>query len=131
MIESDHKPLLDILKKSIASCSPRIQRMRLSMQIYDFELVYKPGKDLHMADALSRAPEKRQYVEDSAQLSDECVNMMVLSLAVAPTSQEKFASATAADQTLVMVTKFVKKVGLTTKRIAILQPNPSGCIVVT
>jgi hypothetical protein len=35
--------------------------------------------------------------------------MMVLSLAVAPTSQEKFASATAADPTLVMVTEFVKK----------------------
>jgi hypothetical protein len=83
--------------------------MRLLMQIYDFQLVYKPGKDLHVADALSRAPEKRQYVEDSAQLSDVCVNMVVLSLAVSPTSHEKFASATADDPTLVMVKELIQK----------------------
>lgn len=72
LIELDHKPLFSILQKHIVSCSPSIQRMRLLMQIYYFEIVYKPGKDLYVVDALSRAPEKRQYVEDSAQLSDEC-----------------------------------------------------------
>ncbi|XP_057380138.1 uncharacterized protein K02A2.6-like [Daphnia carinata] len=108
-VETDHKPLIGIHHKPIASCSPRIQRMRLLMQIYDFELVYKPGKDLHVADALSRAPETRQYVEDPAQRSDECVNMVVLSLAVTPTSQEKFVAATAADPTLIMVAGLVRK----------------------
>ena len=109
LIESDHKPLLGILQKPIASCSPRIQRMWLLMQIYDFQLFYKPGKDLHVADALSRAPEKRQYVEDSAQLSDVCVNMVVLSLSVSPKSHEKFASATADDPTLDMVKELIQK----------------------
>jgi hypothetical protein len=75
-------------------CSPRIQRMRLLLQTYEFRLVYKPGKELHIADALSRAPEVSQFVEDSWQISDEHVNMLVWSTVSVQTSQEKFIAAT-------------------------------------
>jgi hypothetical protein len=47
--------------------------MRLLLQTYDFQLVYKPGRELHIADALSRAPDNRQFVENSPQFSDESV----------------------------------------------------------
>ena len=53
LVESDHKPLIGLLDKPIASCSPRIQRMRLHLQQFDFRLTYKPGKDLFIADTLS------------------------------------------------------------------------------
>lgn len=83
--------------------------MRLLTQIYDFELVYKPGKDLHVADALSRASEKRQYIEDSAQFSEESVKMVVLSLVLTPTSQEKSIFATTAGPTLTVVKELIRK----------------------
>ena len=56
VVESDHKPLIGLLDKPIAACSPRIQRMRLQLQQFDFVLTYKPGKELFIADTLSRAP---------------------------------------------------------------------------
>jgi hypothetical protein len=77
IVKTDHKPLLGTVNKAIALCSPRIQRMRLLLQTYEFNLVYKPEKELYIADALSRAPEERQFVDDSSQFSDENVNMLV------------------------------------------------------
>ncbi len=59
VVESDHKPLVGLLDKPIAECSPRIQRMRLQLQRFDFQVVYKPGKELFIADTLSRAPSPR------------------------------------------------------------------------
>jgi hypothetical protein len=38
-VESDHKPLVGLLEKPIATCSSRIQRMRLQLQKFDFQLV--------------------------------------------------------------------------------------------
>ncbi len=35
--------------------SARIQQMRLRLQRYDLKFTYVPGKELHLADRLSRA----------------------------------------------------------------------------
>ena len=43
LVESDHKPLQPILKRNIDKAPPRIQRMLLRLQKYDFELVFTPG----------------------------------------------------------------------------------------
>ena len=67
VVETDHKPLVGLLEKPIASCSPRIQRMRLQLQQFDFKLVYKPGKDLFIADTLSRAPSPNLFNDDVTQ----------------------------------------------------------------
>lgn len=55
-VENDHKPLESIIKKPLASAPPRLQRMLLRLQKYTFDLRYKPGKQLVVADTLSRAP---------------------------------------------------------------------------
>ena len=55
-IESDHKPLEAIVKKPLAAAPPRLQRILLRMQKYDYVLEYKPGKELVLPDMLSRAP---------------------------------------------------------------------------
>ena len=34
----------------------RLQNLLLKTQVYNYEVIYKPGKELHCADALSRAP---------------------------------------------------------------------------
>ena len=54
IVESDHKPLENIQHKSLASTPPRLQRMMLRLQPYDMEIVYKPGRELLLADAMSR-----------------------------------------------------------------------------
>ncbi len=56
LVENDHKPLEIILKKSLHDAPPRLQRMLLRLQKYDFVIKHKPGKDLVVADTLSRAP---------------------------------------------------------------------------
>ncbi|KAG8192393.1 hypothetical protein JTE90_017931, partial [Oedothorax gibbosus] len=55
-VETDHKPLLGLLKKPIEKLSPRLQRMALELFKYSFDIVHVPGKRLYVADALSRAP---------------------------------------------------------------------------
>ncbi|XP_063959342.1 uncharacterized protein K02A2.6-like [Lytechinus pictus] len=52
--QSDHKPLENIQHKNLADTPPRLQRMMLRLQPYDYKVVYCPGKDMMLADALSR-----------------------------------------------------------------------------
>lgn len=67
VVETDHKPLLGILRKNINDLSPRLLRMRLRNQLYDYTLVYKPGAELYVADTLSRA-----HVDDKCPGAGEC-----------------------------------------------------------
>lgn len=60
IVESDHKPLESIHKKNLANAPPRLQRMLLRVQPYDFQLVYKPGPQVALADGLSRISPQRQ-----------------------------------------------------------------------
>lgn len=45
----------DLLNKPLASAPKRLQRMLLHLQQYRLTVKYKKGKDLHLADTLSRA----------------------------------------------------------------------------
>ena len=52
-VESD-KPLQPIFTTPITNTPVRIQRFRLKLQKYDMTITFTPGKDLAIADALSR-----------------------------------------------------------------------------
>ncbi|KAK3103001.1 hypothetical protein FSP39_015684 [Pinctada imbricata] len=54
-VETDHKPLESLFKKSLSSAPPRIQRMMIKVEPYRLDVRYKPGKYLYIADTLSRA----------------------------------------------------------------------------
>ncbi|XP_061193428.1 uncharacterized protein K02A2.6-like [Saccostrea echinata] len=54
-VESDHKPREIINKKSLISAPKRLQRMLLRLQKFDYEIVYKRGLEMYLADTLSRA----------------------------------------------------------------------------
>lgn len=45
-----------ILRKKLISLSPRLQRLLLKLQRYNFHIQYQPGKDVTPADSLSRLP---------------------------------------------------------------------------
>ena len=54
--ESDHKPLEMIAMKNLANVPPHLQRMLLELHRYDVTIKYRPGKEMQLADALSRCP---------------------------------------------------------------------------
>ena len=55
-VETDNKPLESILRKPIHAAPARLQRMIMSVQRYTIQVSYKPGKELLVADTLSRSP---------------------------------------------------------------------------
>ena len=55
-IETGHKPLESITRKHLTSAPPRLMRMLLRIPKYDFTVKYVPGKDIPIADGLSRVP---------------------------------------------------------------------------
>lgn len=54
-IQTDHKPLENIFRKPLLSAPKRLQRMLLHLQKFNLKIVYKPGKELFIADTLSCA----------------------------------------------------------------------------
>ena len=54
--KSNHKPLEMIAMKNLVNAPPRLQRMLLELQRYDATIKYQPGKEMQLADALSRCP---------------------------------------------------------------------------
>lgn len=74
-VTSDHKPLESILKKPLHCAPKRLQRMMLQLQKYNIQLVYKPGKEMYLADTLSRAYiEDKQTEPESEEI--EAINMI-------------------------------------------------------
>ena len=60
-IITDHNPLVAIVKKPLSKAPKRLQSMLLRSQTYNFELSYKAGKSIPVADALSRSPLNIQH----------------------------------------------------------------------
>lgn len=59
-VQSDCKPLETILRKPLGTAPSRLQRMLLQLQRYDLNVIYTPGKELLIADTLSRATTHEQ-----------------------------------------------------------------------
>lgn len=77
-VESDHKPLEMIQLKNLAAAPPRLQRMLLRLQNYDLHIKYRPGKELLLADGLSRLPIKQDPKSDHIEL-DLQINLVQFS----------------------------------------------------
>ena len=60
IVENDHQPLKAIFSKSLNKAPARIQRFLPRLQLYAFTFKFVPGKDIPVADALSRA-----FIKDS------------------------------------------------------------------
>lgn len=103
-VESDHKPLIPILKKNIADIPTRLQKMRMRLQPYDFNVIYTPGKDLMVADALSRA-----HVAESREDVDPKMYILDLTLSNNMSNRKKleYIQETAADEELQTLKKFI------------------------
>ncbi len=99
LVENDHKTLEIILKKSLHDVPPRLQRMLLRLQKYDFVIKHKPGKDLVVADTLSRAPLPDTDPEIEKEIS--CyVHTLLSTLPVTDEMMARLKRATSEDESL-------------------------------
>ena len=87
LVESDHKPLEAIFKKSLLNAPKLLQRMLLRLQRYEFEVSYKKGTSLFLADPLSRA-----YVSRKEATEDQ-EDVLTVSKTRSPTEIEKLLAA--------------------------------------
>ena len=82
LVLNDNQPLKSFFTKAIDRAPPRIQRFLLRLQRYDFSMNYKPGEEIKVADALSRA-----HLQDSrTEIPDKelyfVVNSVISSLPI-------------------------------------------------
>lgn len=107
-VNSDHKPLETIIKKDLATISPRLQRMRLKLLDYDLEVHYKPGKYLYIADTLSRA-----YLFEKGLKSDRefhfAVHSVIKNIPMAAERKLQFKKEIQQDSNLKLVVDFCMK----------------------
>ena len=97
-VESDHKPLQSIFRKPLMLAPPRLQRILLTLQRYDLNVMYKPGKEMFLADHLSRA-----YLPESTEdiVPDLTINSLLTSyLPVSPEMYRKLQGETSKDREL-------------------------------
>ena len=102
-LETDHKPLVAISKKSLADMTPRIQRKMMKLQRYDYIFNYTPGKKLLVADALSRSIKNRTS-ENSTDMEREVTAQVDLVMSTIPATDNQ-----------------LKKIAIETQKDSILQ----------
>lgn len=94
VIQTDHKPLVAIMDKNLHDIhSVRLQRIRLKLLKYRLKLVYVPGKEMHVADTLSRA-----FLSDKTEYNS--LNQIVHSVSVSDSRRNQIAEETAKDPIL-------------------------------
>ncbi|KAI2648145.1 Retrovirus-related Pol polyprotein [Labeo rohita] len=100
MVQSDHKPLENIMQKQLCKAPARLQRMLLQLQKYELNIAYTPGKHMHIADMLSSATVGSE-ADDSGDLYDEkFVHGLEGTDALSPQTLQQLKEATVADQVL-------------------------------
>ncbi|XP_037958998.1 uncharacterized protein K02A2.6-like [Teleopsis dalmanni] len=63
-IETDHLPVINIFKKPLIKTPKRLQAMILTLQRYNFNIKYKKGTEMYIADTLSRAPKTKKLEKE-------------------------------------------------------------------
>nr|XP_049586080.1 uncharacterized protein K02A2.6-like [Syngnathus scovelli]XP_049586090.1 uncharacterized protein K02A2.6-like [Syngnathus scovelli]XP_049586092.1 uncharacterized protein K02A2.6-like [Syngnathus scovelli]XP_049586103.1 uncharacterized protein K02A2.6-like [Syngnathus scovelli] len=73
-VETDHKPLVPLLgSRHLDDLPPRIQRLRMRLMRFSYDISHVPGKSIATADVLSRSPMNSS--ED--QLKEEEIDLYV------------------------------------------------------
>ena len=105
VVETDHKPLVTIIKKPMHAIPARLQHMMLQLQKFDITLVYKKGAELYVADTLSRAP-LTERVDDI--VDTERFEVMTV-LPISTSRMSELQRTTAEDPVLQTVGKYIQQ----------------------
>ena len=106
-LETDQKPLVSIYRKHIVEISPRIQRLIMrSFSYQPFEVQYRKGMEIPLADALSRVT-LTPVEEDGIQLPIVAVNLIMSNIPVSSTEIEIIHEETSKDPTLTLLRHYI------------------------
>lgn len=83
-VQSDRKPLETIITKPLSSGPARVQRLLMRLQKYQGKVLYKPGKEMHIADTLLRA-----YLPETASPDKEIEAQVHMVRSNLPVSNDK------------------------------------------
>lgn len=100
-VETDHKPLVALLGlKELARLPLRLQRFRLRMLSYDYNIFYTPGQKLVLADLLSRDSRNEEPAIEGivASLDDELTNQLAECLPISQRRLQQLRAKTASDE---------------------------------
>lgn len=75
-VETDHKPLESIFKKSLDRAPPRLRQIRLEVAHYHPKVVYVKGKDIPIPDILSRDVLNVEEADEKEELEVHAVLQM-------------------------------------------------------
>ena len=122
-LETDQKPLVSIYKKHMVDISPRVQRLIVrSFPYQPFTVIYKKGKDIPVADALSRVTPMDP--EDNIKLLIIAVNLITAHILLSTHPQDTFSrkldrlrKSTAQDNQLTRLSRYIKQDSLVRRRI--------------
>ena len=106
-VETDQKPLGSIYRKHTVEISPRIQRLVVrSFSYQPFDMQYKKGMEIPLADALSRVT-PTPVEEDGFQLPIVAVNLIMSTLPVSSTEIDLICEETSKDPTLTLLRHYI------------------------
>ena len=108
-IYTDHKPLVPLFStKNLEELPARVQRFRLRMMRFNFTISHVPGKQLIIADMLSRAPSKPPDMDDDKweQDSQVFVNNVIESLPASEQQLQRIRESQQNDQICRQVIRF-------------------------
>ena len=104
-VQTDHKPLESIVKKPLHMAPKRLQRLLLRLLVYDADLTYRSGRQMELADTLSRTylphNETTQFEEEVQTLN------MLQDLPVAAARRDDIRAHTANDESLQVLIKVI------------------------
>ena len=76
MAETDHKCLGIIMRNPLQSTPLTVQRMRIRLQRYNVTVKYQPGKEIHVADTLSRSGAREEDLSEDLDLESYVEGIM-------------------------------------------------------
>jgi hypothetical protein len=106
-VHTDHKPLESIFKKTLHTAPKRLQRMLLQLQTYDIEVIYHPGREMYLADTLSRAY-LSGHTPNKFESELESVNMMK-NMPISEPRLKDIQRHTAGDETLCLLKQVIQQ----------------------
>ena len=106
---TDHKPLEAIFNKPLIQPPARIERWLLKLQLYDFTVIYQPGKS-NPADYMSRHPIPSTAVSTREQsIAENYVNSICMKSVPKPVPLGSITSATKEDKAIQLIFKILSQ----------------------
>lgn len=107
-LQTDHKPLVPIFStKTLDSLSPRLLRFKIRLARYSYNIVHVPGKDLLIADTLSRQPIEPSADEERFPDAEEYINLLFSSYQASDARLQEILNEQQADDDFQVLVKYI------------------------